>query len=152
MLLPRTCSKINGIQIIPLVDIVWNHLDNININFFKHKIIYSIGLSSAQCLCSTYWKLKTPVYPLPRRQKPTDSRLWYTQTWAGPQALLALRAGCRCAVCNTQTTQIPGGPITALSPASVRSMVPGACQKFKLTNAWSPDSTASRASGMTYTY
>lgn len=47
VLLPRTCSKINVIQIITFVDTVWNHLNNININFCKHKIIYSMGLSSA---------------------------------------------------------------------------------------------------------
>lgn len=102
VLLPRTCSKINVIQIITFVDTVWNHLNNININFCKHKIIYSMGLSSAQRLCSTYWKPKTPVHPHleDKKLRTADS---HTQLWAGPRAPRVLWAGSLCALCDVHT-------------------------------------------------
>lgn len=120
VLLPRTCSKINVIQIITFVDTVWNHLNNININFCKHKIIYSMGLSSAQRLCSTYWKPKNPCPPPPRRQKTTDSRLAHTTVgWtSGSACPVGWKPLC---IVWRAHTHMPGGPITALSPASVRS-------------------------------
>ena len=102
VLLPRTCSKINVIQIITFVDTVWNHLNNININFCKHKIIYSMGLSSAQRLfqlTESQKPLSTPDLG-DKNLRTADS---HTQLWAGPRALHVLWARSLCALCDVHT-------------------------------------------------